>query len=137
MYGPGQLVEYVSGKPKYRVKWYYALVTTLIHIGMALKVVMWRILFNLPLLKEHFIKYMYTFKSKAKQLPLEDFINSMATYKSWVGMSRSATVDAMKTVYEGGPMKDVDLFRLDKTMCRLTDFMLKGRPLVVNFGSCT
>jgi hypothetical protein len=133
----GSLAESLWAQPRYQIGWYVTAVTIMVHIGMALKVIAWRVLFNLPLVRKPFIKYMRTNKTKSKRIPEEDFVNSMATYKAWIGMSRSASVDALKTVRPGGPMKDVQLLRLDQTPCRLSDFMRNGRPLVINFGSCT
>jgi hypothetical protein len=135
--GLGSLVESLSGKHTYQIKWYVIAVTIIVHIGMALKIMIWRVLFNIPLIRRPFITFMRNSKTKSKRIPEEDFVNSMATFKSWIGLSRSACIDALKTVRPGGPMKDVDLFRLDKTPCRLSDFMKSGRPLAINFGSCT
>jgi hypothetical protein len=61
----------------------------------------------------------------------------MTSYKAWVGLSKSAVIDALKTIHQGSPVKDEQLYHLDRTPCRLQDFMKPGRPLAVNFGSCT
>ena len=137
MFDVGKFFDLFVTEPKYKLRWCVVLTTILVHLGMAIKVITWRILFNLPIVRRPFIKYMRTNKTKSKRIPEESFVNSMATYQAWLGMGRSATVDALKTTREGGPMVDVGLFHLDGTLSRLSQFMKNGRPLVINFGSCT
>ena len=118
--------------------WYAQFVTFYVHLGMGLKVILWWFLFRIPVVKTHFIRYMQQNKNNRDPLLDEDDLaKSMASYKSWVGMSRSATVDALKATQLYGPMVDSELIKLDKQRCKISDFMKKGRPLVVNLGSCT
>ncbi|ELT98982.1 hypothetical protein CAPTEDRAFT_205947 [Capitella teleta] len=112
---------------------YVYIVTFLVHFGMALTVIFWRVMFNIPLVRGPFVRYLRQHGEKA--ITEEDFVSRMVTYKSWLGMSRSATVDALKTVKLHGPMVDSKLITLSNLPCRLSDFMKAGRPLVINMGS--
>ena len=50
----------------------------------------------------------------------------------------SRMLDLLKTVTVHGKYEDAALHRLDGSPCRISTFMSgQGRPLVINFGSCT
>ena len=62
------------------------------------------------------------------------------TYYGWSCLKQSlhaAYIDFHKHAVLGGNALNVDLVRLDGTSCKLYDFMKTGKPLVLNFGSCT
>ncbi|KAK7497678.1 hypothetical protein BaRGS_00011073 [Batillaria attramentaria] len=59
----------------------------------------------------------------------------------WAGglpvIASHLTQNVFKAVRKGREALDVDLYTLDGASVKLFDFMKKGRPLVVNFGSCS
>ena len=59
-------------------------------------------------------------------------------FKALVIAAYESTVAANEMVKQGGNAVNCQLTATDGTTgCELFDFMKHGRPLVVNFGSCT
>ena len=58
----------------------------------------------------------------------------------WIAVKRlyyGVTINFEKTVHLHKDAHNSNLLKTDGTKCKLFDFMKKGRPLVINFGSCT
>jgi len=70
-------------------------------------------------------------------MPVENWQDTVVTWRSWRATCRSIALDLRKTVRQGGPAVDVAVVSQSGTPCRLLDFQRPGRPLVVVFGSCT
>ena len=73
----------------------------------------------------------------AHVVPKEAWINTLFTYKSYCMSYRARYLDWMKIVKTNGPAVNCDVIKLDGTKAKLLDYMKAGRPLVLNFGSCT
>lgn len=59
-------------------------------------------------------------------------------FKAFVTVAYESTIVVRTTVKQGGDAVNCQLITADgTTQCDLFDFMKPGRPLVVNFGSCT
>lgn len=55
--------------------------------------------------------------------------------KQWY---RSRILDLMKDAQKGQKAPNSEVVSLeDRKLCKLLDFQKKGRPLILNFGSCT
>lgn len=51
---------------------------------------------------------------------------------------RSRFLDIMKEAQRGKLAPNSDVIMLgDRKLCKILDFQTKGRPLILNFGSCT
>ena len=71
-------------------------------------------------------------------LKQEEIIWSYATFQTYKRMTRTVIENYWyKEAEEGKKAPNPALIKLDQTRCYLLDFMKSGRPLVVNFGSCT
>ncbi len=72
-----------------------------------------------------------------------DFLDSTGTWGNMMYFVKTTLREIVHGyVSEGEKVPSVELVRLsgsgrEKTNCRLLDFMQPGRPLVVNFGSCS
>ncbi|CAH1243407.1 DIO1 [Branchiostoma lanceolatum] len=72
-------------------------------------------------------------------LALEDYIDLIFTSSSlWTEWKERYLNELQCETRVGGKAPDAPLLHMDGlTQARLVDFAKKGRPLVVNFGSCT
>lgn len=111
-----------------------AVVTFLVYSKYAIIVAFYYVIFRIPYLDDLLVKF---FHSNGAVTSAESLKKSMGSFKGWLGQSRSAIIDALKTVQLHGPMHNSDLLTLNKKPCKLSEFMHGSRPLVVNFGSCT
>ena len=68
----------------------------------------------------------------------EDYIHTFKSSQFFATMLYNSLLDALKTAQKGKSAPNTTVISLDgKTKVHLLDFMKQGRPLVVNFGSCT
>ena len=77
-------------------------------------------------------------KSEERWQGKKMFFTQMAP--RWVGIKRlcyGVRINTDKTVQLNKDAHNSNLLKTDGTRCKLFDFMMKGRPLVLNFGSCT
>ncbi|XP_078575519.1 type I iodothyronine deiodinase-like [Branchiostoma floridae x Branchiostoma japonicum] len=72
-------------------------------------------------------------------LAMEDYSDLLFTSTSfWTMWESEVMKDLLCETRVGGKAPDAPLLHMDGlTQARLMDFAKKGRPLVVNFGSCT
>ena len=70
-------------------------------------------------------------------LTAEEFVASFGSYHAWLRRYKSVKLDAFKKVWLGGPAYNASVITKDGKYCKLLDFQKEGRPLVLNFGSCT
>ena len=109
-----------------------------IYARIAVNVICLRLVWMVPYLGEKVARRRYvTGKLAGSGIDHRDHMANSGTYKAWVCRCHSAAVDFHKKVTLNGKMWDVDLHRLNGDLCKLSDFLKPGRPLVVNFGSCT
>lgn len=88
--------------------------------------------------KKKLIEYMNeAAHMKETLLSVEDWQDTLFTWPMFKQECKMLYLDMYKDVHLHGPAKDVQLSRLDGTSCKLFDFARDGRPLVVNFGSCS
>ncbi|OWF46890.1 Type III iodothyronine deiodinase [Mizuhopecten yessoensis] len=68
----------------------------------------------------------------------EDYADSILTFASFKQNCYARYLDCMKDVFLHEKAINCDVISLsDGTVAKLLDFQKPGRPLVVNFGSCT
>ena len=71
------------------------------------------------------------------KLTPEEFVSSYGSYNAWKMCCKCYKLDIFKTVREGGEAYNASVVTADGKQCRLLDFEKRGRPLILNFGSCT
>ena len=109
-----------------------------IYVKNALKVMIICLILWIPLVSHFAAARLYKVANyEGTDIDLRDFVDSMTCYWLWHSLSDYDTLDLLKQVSLNGKMCDVKVAGLDGTLCKLSDFMKKGRPLVINFGSCT
>ena len=109
-----------------------------VYVKNAVIVVLFRLICLIPVGWQFLADRLYKVAHfEGTDVDLRDFVESSSTYVAWQFMSRSDTLDLLKQVSLNGKMCDVPLAHLDGKFCKLSDFVKKRRPLVINFGSCT
>ena len=66
-----------------------------------------------------------------------DWMGSLFSIRHFKQYSHSRILDLLMKVKLHGEAYDVDLHHLDGSPCKLSHFAKPGRPLVINFGSCS
>ena len=70
-------------------------------------------------------------------LAAEDFISSHGSYQSWLKRCKSVKLDKFKKVWHKSKAYNASVINSDGKLMNILDFEQEGRPLVLNFGSCT
>ena len=94
------------------------------------------ILVLIPSLRRKMIHY-----CNNELMPGEDFLKSSLGWKTWIVFKTIAgfsKLEIQREAIQGYDAPNARLMAVDgKTECKLLDFMKSGRPLVLNFGSCS
>ena len=67
----------------------------------------------------------------------DEWIDSMFSYSSLIQCIKCTRLDVLKKVSLGSRAYNASVSTLDGKLCKILDFQREGRPLVLNFGSCT
>ena len=67
----------------------------------------------------------------------QEFKTSLFSFQFFKQEFRSRGLDMHMKVSLNGKMYNANLLQTDGTPCKLADFLKPGRPLVINFGSCS
>lgn len=77
-------------------------------------------------------------KSDGKTLTLVIMTEDIPLLKLLKFLIDGALAEANMVAEQGGPAPNPKMLRYsDRSECRLLDVASKGRPLIINFGSCT
>ena len=128
------IISHTMAMRKDVANWRIALVTVLAFLKVGTSVLLLWIASRIPIIRE---KVLTKIEEKTIVAKKEDGGKVFFSLKAWIGMARSEAVDLLKSVRLNGAMHNSYLKALDGGSCRLEDFLKAGRPLVVNFGSCT
>ena len=113
-------------------------VMTYVIVHVLVTTLVWVFVRIAQLLSLSFVKGIAT-PSRDSKLKL--FLNLYAIhgpkFSCLFSLARSIYIDTTKSACQSGKAKNVNLIKLDGTKSQLFDFMKRGRPLVVNFGSCS
>ena len=74
---------------------------------------------------------------KPKKSIAEDISNLNLSFKSFLQVVRERYLHTVCPLKVGLQAPNINILTLDGVKKKLLDFENKGRPLVVNFGSCT
>lgn len=74
---------------------------------------------------------------RPKNSTIEDISNSNISFKSFLQVLRQNYLHFVCPLKVGLPAPNINILTLDGVKKKLLEFEKKGRPLVVNFGSCT
>lgn len=99
-----------------------------------------RLMNYVPPLKTKFIKFLKEQrKNLGKQIEsIDDFVESLYKWSSMKSMISQGSCDIWKTAKLGQRAPDALAFCLKrKSIVNILDMQQHGRPLVINFGSCT
>ncbi|KAK2153527.1 hypothetical protein LSH36_294g03017 [Paralvinella palmiformis] len=67
----------------------------------------------------------------------DDWIPTITSWQCLKSDLRLFLLEFRKKVFPGGEAYNASIVRLDGSRAKLLDYQRPGRPLVVNFGSCT
>ena len=110
----------------------------LVYVQCALKILYLRIVLPLPVVGGRLAdKLHHATQMDQTNITKEEWIPTVTTWAAYIAMVRDRHRDVLKKVTLNGKYPDADLHRLDGALCRISDFLHGGRPLVLNFGSNT
>ena len=114
----------------FRLHWLY--------LTLAVQAITLRLILHLPVYGPR-LSAEYHKRSHMNESPikLEDWIWSLCTYNAWLQECNCYRLDLFKKVSLNSKAVNANLYLLNGDQCKLLDFMKPGRPLVINFGSCS
>jgi len=112
------------------------LIYLMVHFAL-IKILHW-ILFWFPSQKQKIIDDTSKRTGMSKTMLRKDqWEDSIVSLQSYLSLCRSLSLDARKSVHQGGPASDSSLMTLEGKSGKLLNYQHGLRPLVVIFGSCT
>ena len=109
-----------------------------IYTKLAIQAIMLRVILHIPVHGTKVANDIHiATKTHLTNIQVWDWIWTLCTYKAWERKCHSATLDYLKKAKLHSDAPNPVLYKLDRSECRLLDYMRPGRPLVLNFGSCT
>ena len=109
-----------------------------IYLTLAIQLITLRIILHIPVLGSKVANVVHVATNvHLTDMQAWDWIWTMCTYKGWESMCQNETCNYFKKVKLHSDAPNTTLHTLDGHECQLLDYMRPGRPLVLNFGSCT